>query len=290
MDWLQPRLRRFPVLRIRGDVTCIGDIWHNYYHRYVDLLPKVHALHAASLQDRKIALILTAHFRRDDVRILEALLPPNVTIRSLPRYVRIVVDRYVHLPRLSTNPDKPCRNDSSIGFLPDSYLQWYRQRVFDVLNVHTPAADRRRHLYISRSKARKRRIYNESELTAILSDYDFEVIHLEDLTLRDQVALFSEAAVVVAQHGAALTNILYASPGSALIELVSSTTGQEIHYSLGAVNLGMRYYRIPLETVDGRKDTDGMVDVEGMRATLDEAMRRKEPGRGLPIGVDQASA
>ena len=85
-----------------------------------------------------------------------------------------------------------------------------------------PADVRRPHrrLYVSRGHARHtRRVENETELMAALEPLGFECIDPGALSPADQVRVFAEAAYIVGPHGAGLTNLAFASPGAAVIEL-----------------------------------------------------------------------
>lgn len=46
------------------------------------------------------------------------------------------------------------------------------------------------------------------------------VIYLEDKSLAYQMALFQQAEIIVAQHGAALVNLLWCKPGTKVVEIV----------------------------------------------------------------------
>ncbi len=72
---------------------------------------------------------------------------------------------------------------------------------------------------ISRAKAKFRMLVNESAIKAALSDYPVEIIHLESLSYVQQVQLFQKAKLVIAPHGAGLTNIVYCNGQSMIIEL-----------------------------------------------------------------------
>lgn len=60
---------------------------------------------------------------------------------------------------------------------------------------------------------------NEQELEALLVQRGFECFSLERMRVRDQIRLFAEAEMVVAPHGAGLTNLLFASPFTRVLEL-----------------------------------------------------------------------
>jgi capsular polysaccharide biosynthesis protein len=78
-------------------------------------------------------------------------------------------------------------------------------------------------LYIDRRGSANRLLANEEEVIAALARYGFIPVRLEALSLAEQIGLFANARVIVGPHGAGLTNILFARPGCALIELQMST-------------------------------------------------------------------
>lgn len=75
-------------------------------------------------------------------------------------------------------------------------------------------------LYVSRADATRRRVLGEDRLAAALERLGFVVVTLEGRDYDAQRRLFAEAEVVVAPHGAALTNLAWTRPGGALVELV----------------------------------------------------------------------
>lgn len=73
-------------------------------------------------------------------------------------------------------------------------------------------------LYISRADASYRKVVNEKELIEILYTYGFENLTNSELSLSEQMSLFSEAKVVIGAHSAGLINCLYTKKGLRLIE------------------------------------------------------------------------
>jgi capsular polysaccharide biosynthesis protein len=92
---------------------------------------------------------------------------------------------------------------------------WYRRRL--VNPSAGAAADRK--LYLSRAGTARRRIANDDELTAMLSQCGYEVVRPEALTVREQIDLFSRASHIVGAAGAAMTNMLYAAPGAQVMTI-----------------------------------------------------------------------
>jgi hypothetical protein len=74
---------------------------------------------------------------------------------------------------------------------------------------------------------RRRNIPNHAELAEALQSqvrppFEFQNVQLEQLSFAEQVRVFSEAALVVAQHGAGLANCMWMHPGSNVVELTNN--------------------------------------------------------------------
>lgn len=100
-----------------------------------------------------------------------------------------------------------------------SICRWFREEMTRAAGA--PAPDQPRRLYISRGKARRRRVRNEDAVIALLAPLGFEAFTLEDLSVAEQVRLFAGAEVVVAPHGSSLTNLVFGQ-GIKVIELHTS--------------------------------------------------------------------
>lgn len=98
----------------------------------------------------------------------------------------------------------------------------------------------------------------------------FERVELEDLPVRDQIAMFAEASVVVGPHGAGLTNTLATAAGAWLVEL---HPGDEVNYVywLQAGVLGLRYAFLAGSPPVGPRDFT--VDAQRLGRLLDRIER-----------------
>ncbi len=71
------------------------------------------------------------------------------------------------------------------------------------------------------SGGQRRSVPNFDSLRGVLKKHHkAELLNLEDTDFASQIAVFREAKVVIAQHGAALTNIIWMRPGSLVVEIV----------------------------------------------------------------------
>lgn len=79
-----------------------------------------------------------------------------------------------------------------------------------------------RKIFISRKDASSRTIINENELINFLKDNDFEIINLSKKKFIDQIKIFNSARLIVAMHGAGLTNLLFCKSNTKVIEITEN--------------------------------------------------------------------
>jgi capsular polysaccharide biosynthesis protein len=91
--------------------------------------------------------------------------------------------------------------------------------LLGALGVDAPVAAGRR-IFITRRKTGARTLANETQLEFLLRAAGFETHAMEDYPLATQARLIREAEMVVATHGAGLANLLFARPGTRVIEIV----------------------------------------------------------------------
>lgn len=100
----------------------------------------------------------------------------------------------------------------------------------------------KRRLYISRSGLR--RVLNEDAVIKTLLPYGFEIIKSETLSFQEQIAMFSQAEVVIGPHGAGFSNIVFCDPGTKVLEIFSPTYIGHCYWFLGASNNLDLYYLV----------------------------------------------
>jgi capsular polysaccharide biosynthesis protein len=123
------------------------------------------------------------------------------------------------------------------GFIPRPHLDWLRQRIFSSLNLKENEPSRR--IYISRQKAKGRRVRNEAAVVEMLQGWGFEWVTLEEMPFEEQVKLFHSAEIVVGPHGAGFSNLLF-SGQIKVIDLLPSWS-PATHFFFLAQSLGQKY-------------------------------------------------
>lgn len=165
--------------------------------------------------------------------------------------------------------------DKIHGEISVSACQWLRKRILGNLASDLDNSQSfSQRIFISRRKALGRRITNENEVIEALKPLGFAIYILEGMSYLEQVKLFAQAKVIVAPHGAGLTNLLFADR-PIILELFGSYVGNE--FANLSRSLGFKYGCLACPPPRGEirvKDGDMVVNVSQLLELL-EMMERK---------------
>lgn len=102
--------------------------------------------------------------------------------------------------------------------VPAHVCEFIRSQVL----AHVPApSGARRRIMIDRSDATSRRIVNFTELQPVLEEFNIELVRLKGRPVREQAQVFRDAELVIANHGAALTNLVFCDPGTRVLQVLA---------------------------------------------------------------------
>lgn len=99
-------------------------------------------------------------------------------------------------------------------------------------------------IFISRKDCSRRRC-NEEEIEKVVKQFGFETINMANLTIAQQISLFSNAEHIIGGSGAAFTNLLYCSRETKATMLLSGPNNITCFSSLGIVNDVKTYFSYP---------------------------------------------
>lgn len=94
-------------------------------------------------------------------------------------------------------------------------------------------------LYISRAKSR-RSLPGEHEIEKVLADKGFKVAYFEEMSFVEQLKAVRSANIIVSPHGAGLSNIIVAKPGTKVVEIMTQGWANSCYGHL-ASSLGLDY-------------------------------------------------
>jgi len=208
---------RLGVLATRGDL--------NYYHFLVDVLPRLAVLDAAGVAPpQRWYVPASTGFQRE-----------LLDLAGVPESARIDADAVPHVRAETLVVPSP----PSMTVINPPWVTGYLRSLL------LPAGLRRvpgRGVYVTRgASANNRTVTNEAELLPALTARGFVPVEPGAMTVSEQIRTFAEADVVVAPHGAALANLVFASPGATVVELFPADAAVSDYWKLASGVPGLRY-------------------------------------------------
>ncbi|WP_445637549.1 Glycosyltransferase family 61 protein [Nostoc sp. DSM 114161] len=200
-----------------------------YFHWMFDVLPRIHLLQQAEIPfshiDKFLVNSLYLSFQKETLALLNI---PEEKIIESRKFPHIKAKQLV-IPSLP----------GETGNIPKWACDFLKTKI--LVNDSTEKVGKGKFIYISRDRAAFRKVINEDELIQFLNKFNFEVIFLEKISVVEQASVLSSASVVVAPHGAGLSNLVFCSPGTKIIELFSPNYVNGCYWVLSN-NIQLDYY------------------------------------------------
>lgn len=235
------------TVRLKSAIKIGGMFGFNYYHFMYQLLPRL--LESNDI-DPSVPILLDDSAR--DIASMRQLVEWCNTEKREVIYMGYdvaykVEDLYtISSPNFCVpNMKKSCpRNIPKAAYSKDCLM-----KMREILLPFAEREDTPKRIYICRSKAGKRRRYNEQELLSAVEPYDVKPLYPEELTIAGQMNVFRGANIIIAPTGAALSNLLFISEGANVIIFYNIPTENETHWATPIRLLGCKVFTMSDERI-----------------------------------------
>lgn len=198
--------------------------WDNYSHWLSAHLPKLDLLRELGLLDRLVVPERRPAFVDESLRAFGV---DSGACRAVPL-------------------DVPVSAAALTLLVTDRFRPSLLRRARAAMSEPAGAPDAK--VYVSRARARARRLVNEDEVWPLFREAGFERVEMEGLSFAEQRALMGRTRALAGPHGAGLTNQLFCPEGATLIELADPCFPNPNFYAMAA-GLGHDYAVVRAESV-----------------------------------------
>jgi capsular polysaccharide biosynthesis protein len=240
-ELLMPRIK----VNIDKAILLSTEGQNGYYHWLLDALPKLYGFNQSVLESS--TLLLSEYKSKFIKESLDSMCIKNFVHASKGRTYKV---KQLYVPELMSNVGNP--RIEAIDFLRSKLIK-------KNIDIHG------KKIFISRAKAKKRRINNEDELISFLETLEFTSYELENLSFNSQVKLFQESKFIIASHGAGLSNIIFSKKNTEIIELFPSNYFEECYQNISK-KLGFKH--VVLIQDNGDKNNNYRVNIEDLKEEI----------------------
>lgn len=243
-----------PVEEVENAAVLWSHPWMGYYHWIIDVAPKIAMLQEkfgrnldgwklcypreqTNYEKETLAMLEVPESAVIDTSGLRAVRAGKVALTVLPGWYEV----------------QPAAN-------------LLRKRLID--QTREGAGGR---IYVSRKGRRK--CVNEAEVFGLLAARGFSFVEDKPRSLAEQIGIFRNATLIVAPHGAALTNLLWCEEGTKVIELFGDSYQPPYYSNLSAFR-SLDYHKVGDDTADkghwSEVNSDLTVDLNALETLLDQ--------------------
>ena len=203
---------------IKGNYFLLGGE-NNYYHLLVDYLPRLICLKELNLKN---TFVLINSEILDKFQLFIAKIIKEMNLNNV-KFIKIdSINRLYKFENLFIT-SKPSTN----------FAYEFYDKIIGKFIDKKPL----KNLYIKRGNVNNRKVINENEVESLLLKYNYQVIDCANLSVDEQINIFSNAKNIVIAHGASIANLLFVPNNINVIEIRSNIDGE---FST-KVNIGKRF-------------------------------------------------
>ena len=215
----------------------------NYYHWIADLLPRIllaKKSNSVKFNERHFLLHHPARqYETETLKLLKIKQEKVIRLKSLD---------VVNVNDLIVPDFLPSYNGSSFPVWKKLLIDEFKNDVIRDTSIISS------NVYLLRGKQRSRNLIGEERLVVLLKERGFSIIDPQQMSLTDQIKALTEAKMVVALHGAAMTNILFCKENTHIIELRSTHKPPEFFSEIAKTcKLTFESISIPPERVNKKE-------------------------------------
>lgn len=214
---------------VEHEVLWVTDDWSpGYFHWLMDVMSRL-----VVMEDRLRQLVLLLPHTCENLEFVH----PSLRCFDL-KSIEFIRPQEVLQVRTVVMPS----HVAPTGHYNDDIIRRVRELMVRTLGGNANHKGKGERIYISRARASKRRITNEAEVLDVLQRLGFLTVYAEEMSLEEQVKLFSRTRSLVSNHGAGLANMLFVPEHANVLELRQDGDAHRNFYFSLASALNQNYF------------------------------------------------
>ena len=195
----------------------LSGLENNYYHFLTECLARFYLLEQSNFKPDFYIISNHLRFQKEILNLLgiraDRIIPTNSNL-LLEVETLIVPDLINNWTAINYRGVDHYQKQ----WQPSWTINLYRDNIALIKSKNSTG----RKIYVSRDKAAHRKFVNHAAVNQLFFETGFEAYYLEEMSIAQQIELFSSAAFVAGIHGAGFSNLYFANPGIKFLEIYSA--------------------------------------------------------------------
>lgn len=192
----------------------LSELENNYYHFLTECMSRYFLIQKSSFKPDFYIISNHLKFQKDILKIL-GIEEKNIISANQNK---LICAKKLIVADLVNNHDQIFIQGHLIArkiWMPNWLTKCYTEAFSNLLSREI----NNKKIYISRQKASYRRFINHLEIQEIIDKLGFETYYLEEMSVIEQIKLFSSAAMIIGLHGAGFANLYFAPKNVKILEI-----------------------------------------------------------------------
>lgn len=224
------------IHKVPGKVAVLAQyVYNSYCHWIGEVLGRLALLEMHGIEYDWLYIDAYSNYMKETLELWGVDTKKIIAPRSLDYCIQ--ADELI-VPSMVINMNIGFKNHIGLLIHP-TLAEYVRNKLLQAAQKHVPSIPLSKKVFASRSDAPVRKIKNEDEIFELFKQHGFERYKLSTLSMVDQILLFNNADIVVSEHGAGLTNILFCNQGTKVIEIFQLLVDSAFWFI--SENFGLKY-------------------------------------------------
>lgn len=247
-------------------INLCGMAAFNYYHLTIEILSRYEYVRNY-LSSSNVTVLLDEDARKyHQFRELVGIIIGNASITYVPPGQRVRCKKVI-CPSMNTWMPMNVRHKIDFRMSDNMIAKSAVENIREATKLYRKEKTDRK-IFISRKNTSISRIQNELEVIELFKNAGYEIVCTEELSLQEQIEMFSTSTCIVGATGAALTNMIYCNPGAVFGCIIPRKYGFCIYSSIAHM-VGCKILFLDAEVTK----TGGAIYIEQYKVDLDTCQR-----------------
>ena len=247
------------------------DAYVNYYHWLFEILPKLIQINkviqqSSELKKKHFTLIVNKKLPTQIIKSIKLVVQFNYEIKTLANFESLLCTKLIYCTPFWYSL---CEKAIKGRFINPHFMD--KKSTEFIRNQFYVKKESFKKVYFTRQSQASRSIINKEEIEEFLIQNNFEFYEPSKLSFEEQIKLLSETKILVSPSGAAISNMIFMQPNTAVLSFIANSPYTNPYVFQQIANVAqVNFYQMPAENESKDVNVNFKINLSLLKETLDK--------------------